>query len=129
MTHSLFSVRNNGQGDFIVNRFPEYKGKVSYVIVPSIETEGAYDEAVKDVDGIIHTASPVVFQWEDPSEITGPAINGALGILRSAKKFGSKVKRVVLTSSIVAVAEDPSAEPEGTIFNEVCEVSRYSNVL
>jgi hypothetical protein len=30
------SVRNDAQGDDVVNNFPEYKGKVSYVIVPDI---------------------------------------------------------------------------------------------
>ena len=29
-----------------------------YVIVPDIEKENAFDEAVKGVDGVLHTASP-----------------------------------------------------------------------
>jgi len=55
------------------------------------------------VDGIIHTASPVVFKWDDPEEILGPAIRGALGILKSAHKYGKNVKRIVLTSSSSAI--------------------------
>jgi hypothetical protein len=43
---------------------------------------------VKGVDGIIHSASPVNFNFEDPSEIIDPAVNGAIGILKSAHKHG-----------------------------------------
>ncbi|KAI0041413.1 NAD(P)-binding protein [Auriscalpium vulgare] len=99
----LVATRNDEQGEFIENRFPEYKGKVSHINVPNIEAENAYDEAVKDVDAIIHCASPVVFTFEDPSEIVSPAIAGATGILKSAHKYGSKVKRVLITSSGVAI--------------------------
>ncbi|KAI0054292.1 NAD(P)-binding protein, partial [Artomyces pyxidatus] len=96
-------ARNDGQGEFLENRFPEFEGKVTHVNIADISKEGAYDDAVKGVDAIIHSASPVVFSWEDPSEVVGPAVAGATGILKSAHKFGTKVKRVVLTSSSVAV--------------------------
>ncbi|KAF9517352.1 hypothetical protein BS47DRAFT_1339614 [Hydnum rufescens UP504] len=98
------AVRTDSQGQFLVNRFPEYHGKVSYVLIPVIEKDGAYDEAVKDVDGIIHAASPVIFKWDDPeAEVLRPAIRGALGILESAHKYGKNVKRIVLTSSSAAI--------------------------
>lgn len=111
------SVRSQSQVDFIVNRFPEYSGKVSGVVVPDIEAPGAYDEAVKDVDGIIHAASPVVWKWEDPSEIIDPAVKGATGILVSAAKYGKNVKRVVLTSSAVAIVME--GQKEGDVYDEV----------
>jgi len=97
------AVRTDAQGQFLVNRFPEYHGKVSYVLIPVIEKDGAYDEAVKDVDGIIHAASPVVFKWDDPEEVLRPAIRGAVGILESAHKYGKNIKRIVLTSSSAAI--------------------------
>jgi len=97
------ALRSDAAGEFLVNRFPEYKGKVSYVIIKDIEADGAYDEVVKDVDAIIHSASPVVFKWDDPSEIINPAVKGAVGILKSAHKFGKQVKRVVLTSSTLSL--------------------------
>lgn len=62
-------------------------------------------------------ASPVVFKWEDPNEILGPAVNGAKNILKSAKKYGLKVKRVVITSSTVAVIP-ASGHPDG-VYDEV----------
>jgi hypothetical protein len=40
------------------------------------------------VDGIIHTASPVTTQADIPEDVIKPAVSGALGILKSALKFG-----------------------------------------
>lgn len=67
--------------------------------------EGAFDEAVKGVDAIEHTASPFHTKGEDPdgkfddcrdpSSIHGspaeyivPAVKGTVGILESALKYG-----------------------------------------
>ncbi|KAI0037737.1 NAD(P)-binding protein [Auriscalpium vulgare] len=113
------ATRNDEQAEFIENRFPEYKGKVSHVNVPNIEAENAYDEAVKDVDAIIHCASPVVFSFKDPSEIINPAIAGATGILKSAHKSGYVVKRVLITGSGVAIhnMDFPNIK-DGTTFDE-----------
>lgn len=33
-----YRVRSDAEGEFLVNRFPEYKGKVEYALVPDIET-------------------------------------------------------------------------------------------
>ncbi|KAI0368236.1 hypothetical protein BV20DRAFT_980887 [Pilatotrama ljubarskyi] len=55
------------------------------VLVPDIALEGAFDDAVRDVDAIIHTASPVKFDEEDP------------------EAYRRSIKRVVVTSSIAAV--------------------------
>lgn len=91
------------------------------VVVPNIEAPGAYDEAVKGVDGIIHAASPVIFSWNDPSEVIDPAVNGAIGILTSALKYGKDVKRVVLTSSKVAIVMENELEEDtdGKVYDEV----------
>lgn len=120
----LFSVRNQRQIDFIVKRFPEYEGKVTGIVVPVIEAPGAYDEAVKDVDAIIHAASPVQFSWDDPSEVIDPAVKGATGILASAAKYGKNVKRVVLTSSALALfGEGKPAE-----YDEVSRSGVYASI-
>ncbi|KAF9517336.1 hypothetical protein BS47DRAFT_1483305 [Hydnum rufescens UP504] len=122
------AVRTEAQGKFLVNRFPEYHGKVAYVIVPDIEKDGAYDDVVKNMDAIIHAASPVIFKGNDPEgkenplnasarlvitslphfhpkAVLRPASRGALGILESAHKHGKNVKRVVLTSSGAAIGD------------------------
>ncbi|KAJ7886823.1 NAD-P-binding protein [Mycena olivaceomarginata] len=69
----------------------------------AVWVEGAFDEAVKGVDAIEHTASPFHFQADDPAELLEPALKGTVGILESARKYGTSVKRVVVTSSCAAV--------------------------
>lgn len=68
------------------------------------------------MDGIIHAASPVVFGAADPQDVIKPAVEGAIGILKSAARYGKNVKRVVLTSSALAVSVTGK---EGDIFDEV----------
>lgn len=79
--------------------------------------KGAYDKAVAGVDGLLHMASPVQFSWEDPKEVIGPAVNGVTGILASVQKYGSGIKRVVLTSSSVAIVS-PAGMPD-KVYDEV----------
>lgn len=77
--------------------------------------EGAFDEAVKDVDAVEHTASPFHFNASDPNELITPAVAGTTSVLASAAAYGKSVKRVVVLSSCAAVI-DPSSGP--STFNE-----------
>ncbi|KAF8756584.1 Dihydroflavonol-4-reductase [Rhizoctonia solani] len=68
---------------------------------------GAFDQVFKDnaFDSVLHTSSPLVFGVEDPEkDILQPAIKGTTEILKSTKEHGSKVKRVIITSSFAALA-------------------------
>lgn len=65
--------------------------------------EGAFDEAVNGVDAIVHTASPCHLDATDPDEMIGPAVAGTVGILESALKYGSAVRRIVVTSSCATI--------------------------
>ncbi len=84
--------------------------RLSWTIIPDMAAPGAYDEAVKGVKYIIHVASPVpTFGSANPpnpadyrSYFVEPALAGDMGMLRSAAREPS-VKRVVLTSSVVAI--------------------------
>jgi nucleoside-diphosphate-sugar epimerase len=83
--------------------------QLSFIIVPDIMSENAYDQAVKGVHYIIHCASPMKSgsssQPETDDKIfVQPAVQGALGILTSALTCaGSTLKRTIITSSIVAI--------------------------
>lgn len=80
-----------------------YLSALSFAVVPDITTPGAFDEAVKDVDYIIHLASPLAVPSDDLEKtIIQPAIKGTVGILESALKVPT-LKRVVITASIVSV--------------------------
>ncbi|GAB2277035.1 hypothetical protein Dimus_011743 [Dionaea muscipula] len=66
--------------------------------------EGAFDSGVEGCEGVFHTASPFFYDVKDPqAEMLDPAIKGTLNVLSSCAKFPS-IKRVVLTSSVAAVA-------------------------
>lgn len=65
---------------------------------------GSFDAAIEGCEGVFHTASPFYHAVDDPqAELIDPALKGTLNVLESCAKMPS-VKRVVLTSSIAAVA-------------------------
>ncbi|KAI0696058.1 NAD(P)-binding protein [Cerioporus squamosus] len=109
------TVRSDAKGAQLQEIFKDCGGRLEYVIVADMAKEGAFDEAVKDVDAIVHTASPFSMNAVEPDELIVPAVKGTTGILASAHQFGTNVKRVILTSSGTAIAS-PSAEPR--IVNE-----------
>lgn len=77
--------------------------RLDFTIVPDILADGAYNDAVKAVKAILHIASPLATGKEDHErDIIEPAIKGTTNILKAAAKEPS-VKRIVITSSIVAV--------------------------
>ncbi|KAG8923398.1 methylglyoxal reductase (NADPH-dependent) gre2 [Tulasnella sp. 418] len=110
------TVRSNGKGEYLRGIYSEYDGKFEYVIVEDMVKSGAFDEAVKGIDGIAHTASPVSLTADEPNELIIPALHGTLSILESAKKYGSDVKRVVVTSSLAAALEP---HPHPYVYTEV----------
>ncbi|RSL88949.1 hypothetical protein CEP51_001469 [Fusarium floridanum] len=84
--------------------------KISWVIVPDITAPGAYDEAVTDAQYIIHVASPVgdIRTWgsstlSDEEAFVKPAVSGVINMLESAAAHSPTLKRIVVTSSIVAI--------------------------
>ncbi|XP_059441035.1 phenylacetaldehyde reductase-like [Corylus avellana] len=65
--------------------------------------EGSFDSAVAGCEGVFHTASPLLLSATDlQAELIDPAVKGTINVLRSCAKVPS-VKRVILTSSMVAV--------------------------
>lgn len=105
------TVRSKEKGEFMANVLKGKKAKFDYVIVKDIGEDDAFDEAVKGVDGIAHMASPFHFNADEPEELIRPAVNGTVGILKSAKKNNPKVKRVVITSSVAAIMDSTAKPP------------------
>ncbi|VDB82649.1 unnamed protein product [Peniophora sp. CBMAI 1063] len=90
-------------GQHLRETFAKYGDKFELVEVTDITARGAFDEAVRGIDAVAHTASPFHLHAEDPSEIIDPAVKGTLSILHSILEHGAGVKRLVLTSSIVSI--------------------------
>jgi dihydroflavonol-4-reductase len=73
------------------------------VVAADLSGDSGWAEAVDGCDYVVHVASP--FPSETPKsddEVVRPAVDGTLRVLRAAATAG--VRRVVLTSSIAAVA-------------------------
>ncbi|TKA69463.1 hypothetical protein B0A55_08330 [Friedmanniomyces simplex] len=83
------AVRSEAKAESVRNSpgLKNIKGSLEIAIVPDILASGAFDEAIK--------ASSTSSTWL-------PAVKGTVGILDSAKK-GPGVKKVVITSSVVAM--------------------------
>lgn len=95
-----------------LSREPEVRARLSK-IAPNLEklsfyaadlnSDSGWDDAVKNCDYILHTASPFpIDNPKDADELIVPAREGALRVLRAGVAAG--VKRTVLTSSMAAVA-------------------------
>ncbi|KAK0603348.1 hypothetical protein LWI29_003982 [Acer saccharum] len=98
--------------------------------------EGSFDSVVDGCDGVFHTASPFYHDVKDPqAELIDPAVNGTLNVLNACAKIPS-IKRVVLTSSIAAVAfngkpRTPDVTVDETWFTdpEICKQSKLWYVV
>ncbi len=67
---------------------------------------GSFDEMAKGCDAIVHIASPFILNVKDAKrDLLDPAVIGTSNVLEAANKSGS-VKKVVLTSSVVAIYGD-----------------------
>lgn len=81
--------------------------QLDFVIIPDFLVDGAFDEAVKGVDFILHIASPIPtadLSGDDDLDalMIKPAIQATLGVLRSAQNANT-VQRVVVTNSAVGI--------------------------
>lgn len=79
-------------------------GRLEFAVADLTADEG-WDTALKDVDHVLHVASPLSTPSKDPNALIAPARDGALRVLRAASAAG--VRRVVMTSA--ANAASPSS--------------------
>ncbi|TNY24036.1 hypothetical protein DMC30DRAFT_413521 [Rhodotorula diobovata] len=100
------TVRSKDKGDYLKQLLAKdgLDSKFEVAIVEDVEKPNAFDEAVKGVDAVVHTASPFHFNVSKADELIGPAVQGTLSALRAASQE-PKVKRVVITASFACVVE------------------------
>ncbi|KAI0827007.1 NAD-P-binding protein [Trametes gibbosa] len=113
------TVRSAAKAEHLKTTFSSYADKLEFVVVPDILEKGAFDQAVLGVDAVVHTASPVHLAADEPSEVIDPAVNGTLGILRSAALplALASVRRVVYVSSCAAVL---TRDAPARVYDETC---------
>ncbi|KAI0245434.1 hypothetical protein BJV78DRAFT_1263392 [Lactifluus subvellereus] len=109
------TVRSLDKSAFLNDKFAHYGDRFELVAIEDITKDGAFDEAVRGVDAIAHTASPFHYKATHPDELIIPAVRGTTSILNSVLKHGSTIKRFILTSSAVAALEQ---SPTPRVFNE-----------
>jgi nucleoside-diphosphate-sugar epimerase len=114
------TVRSESTGERVRQAHPNFPAEqLEFAIVPDISTPGAFDEAVKGVDGVIHTASPFTFAVTDfDKDLFEPAVKGTTSVLQAVKKNNSKVKRVVITSSFASVLDPTKGLRPGYTYTE-----------
>ncbi|KAL3449635.1 NAD(P)-binding protein [Aspergillus insuetus] len=100
------TVRSPETAVHVAARYPQFAEKLSFAVVPDIAAPHAFDEAVKGVAGVIHTASPFVLNVRDNArDLLQPALQGTLNILKAAAEQNSAVQRVVVTASFASMLD------------------------
>lgn len=71
---------------------------------------GAFDGPMRGVTHVLHTASPYSMTVADPQrDLVDPAVQGTRNVLLAAGRAGT-VSRVVLTSSMAAITDEPGSD-------------------
>ncbi|KAH6974425.1 hypothetical protein BKA56DRAFT_634334 [Ilyonectria sp. MPI-CAGE-AT-0026] len=109
------TVRDTEKNAWLAQLFEKNHGPGRFELfkVADMTAEGAYNEAVKGVSVVAHTAS-VMSLDADPNKVIPDAIAGAINALKCA--YGeSSVKRFVLTSSSAAAVSSKADQPGITV--------------
>ena len=101
------SLRNLTKADDVtagIKKEVDPKGNLEFCALNLLADEG-WDKAMEGCDYVLHAASPFIMKApKDENELIKPAVEGTQRALNAAKRAG--VKRIVITSSIVAMLGD-----------------------
>ncbi len=101
---SIRSLSKSQKIEDIIKKNVDPKGNLEFCELDLLKDNG-WDEAVADCDLVMHVASPFFSKVpKDENELIKPAVEGTLRALKAAHK--ANIKRVVLTSSMVAMLGD-----------------------
>ncbi len=102
------SLQNQSKISHLIKMEDDYPGKLN-LFEANLMVSGSFDQAMKGCAKVIHCASPfIVGKIKKPyKELLDPAVKGTENVLGSVNKTQG-VKRVVLTSSVVAIWGDAS---------------------
>lgn len=103
------TVRDPGRQDSVrhLHRIAEGQPGTLRLFAADLMKQGSFDEAMQGCEVVIHTASPFLLDgFTDANEaLVRPAVEGTRNVLGSVNRTPG-VRRVVLTSSVVAVYGD-----------------------
>ncbi|KAL4894687.1 pyridoxal phosphate-dependent transferase [Aspergillus ambiguus] len=117
------TTRSKQKGEAMRFARPQYASHLEVVEIHDFTQLGVFDDVITDIDAVIHVASPFTYNiTNNEQELIIPAINGVKSILSASANPGSKVKRVVMTSSFASVVDikrpaDPGFVYTGTHWN------------
>tara|TARA_X000001036_G_scaffold437278_1_gene482264 strand:+ start:772 stop:1791 length:1020 start_codon:yes stop_codon:yes gene_type:complete len=104
---SLRNISKAHEVETAIKQHIEIKDNLEFCQLDLLIDNG-WEEAMNGCDFVLHVASPYVsYQPKNENELIKPAVEGTSRVLKFAKKFG--VKRVVVTSSVVAMLGDANA--------------------
>ncbi|KAK0735220.1 hypothetical protein B0T26DRAFT_841997 [Lasiosphaeria miniovina] len=110
------AVRDPTQSSWLLGgRFKRYAdvGAIELVSVPPLGTDGAFDEAIRGVAAIMHTAY-VANIVPDPNDVIAPMVAGIRSAMNAAIREPS-VKEVVFTGSAITTSPLALGIDNGTI--------------
>jgi dihydroflavonol-4-reductase len=113
--HVRGSVRNPNKQDSVAHLWalPHARERLE-LVAADLNDPQAFDTHVMGMDAVLHTASPYVLNVKDAQrDLVDPAVNGTRALLAACAAAPS-VKRVVLTSSVAAITD----EPDGRVLTE-----------
>ena len=105
------TIRSESRKDEInkaMDKYPNLDQNLEFHICDLLKDEG-WEAAVDGCDYVLHVASPFILEVpSDENVLIKPAVDGTLRVLNACSK--AHVKKVVLTSSVAAVAYGHGAE-------------------
>ena len=116
------SVRSEDKAQAIAKNFGNTED-LSFVYVKDIADPKAFDAAFeehgKNIDFVVHSASPFRFDINDVNEdLIVPAEIGSAGIFKAATKYAPNLKHFVVTSSYASIADAPTDTKKELTFTE-----------
>jgi dihydroflavonol-4-reductase len=106
------TLRNPTRGTEVIRTLRPHAPEADYIQFcrATLEDDGGWRDAVKGCKYVLHVASPIpTVLPRDAEALIRPAREGALRVLRAARAEG--VRRVVMTSSVAAVAYSSARRP------------------
>ncbi|KAI0842377.1 NAD dependent epimerase/dehydratase [Hypoxylon sp. FL0890] len=109
--HSVRALaRSQSKIDTLKKSFSKYVNtpQLDFGVVPDIIAPGAFDEVLVSnppFDVVMHTASPFFMRQANSTDFLDPAIKGTTEVLSGITRVAPSVKRVIITSSFVAIGD------------------------